>query len=210
MRRTLRCVIGTSTLVIAACLSACGKTDDTADKAKQTDTNLAGTWNLACANKDFAGVTHQSDSYNFSLLGDFDRSVKLFNSDGCTTQLAHIDSSGTTDSLGNSQKVDGAKDINFTVTQMEATVDDAEFAKTLNTIKYCGKEDWQVGAAFDMFGKDCAGEKMDKGEVIFQIYKIHDDQLFLGSPVTALWLDGNDASNRPSHLDENRGLAKQK
>ena len=70
----------------------------------------------------------------------------------------------------------------------------------LSAAAYCGVKDWTVDQEIDIAGKDCLGEKVASGQVLFDIYRIEGDDktLFVGNSMN--WFDNTDSVDRPTQL----------
>lgn len=200
-----------TTLTIGVVLSACGAfgTKEKGRKAKETDTSLAGEWRGTCNKLDWLGLTSNRQVLTFSAVGDFDRVTTVYSDNACNLSGATVTERGTVATLGKSNFVADAKDINFTVSTATIAPANDDSAKSLNTVSYCGRTDWQKDVTVDVLGKECLGKNHAKGEVNFDIYRLDGDKKLLTFGKGSIWLDKSDASTRPTELDETKVFEKQ-
>ncbi len=196
-------------LCILGVASSCGafKTKSKGAKVRQTDTNLGGVWTTGCTNSDWLGLVSQSETLKFSALGDFDRTTTLFSDGQCATPNLELTVRGTFDTLGDDAKVEGSDDINFTVTSASTTPRSENGATILNAVSYCEVSNWANGQTVDTLDNACAGS-WHKGSVIFDIYRLDQDNKNLRFGRPSFFLDRGDAGSRPESLDETSALTK--
>jgi hypothetical protein len=205
--RVAGAVLG-SALVLTGC-SLDDKDDDKKDtgrKIDQTDLALDGHWQSNCLGLDWLGFAQSQESYSFSALGDFTKDTTVFKDD-CTAAQAVITVKGTAASLGQAEGVADAKALNLTIVEATLTPRTEGVVTALNTAKYCGKEDWHLDESVDILGLDCAGESYAKGQTVFDIYRLQDNQLLFGKS-TMIWFDATTVADRPTELDQERVFVK--
>lgn len=197
--------LGASFVMVAAC--GAFDTKDSGRKADEVDSELNGTWSSACLDTSFVGLTQSRETFAFSGLADFDKTTEIF-TDACNTQAASLLVTGTYAKTGDADVVDGAKNINFTITGAALTPKTDDTARLLNRASYCGVTDWARDQEVDILGKDCAGESYANGDVVFDIYKVGDEELRFGQS-GLIFFDGSNASDRPRELSDERIFSKQ-
>jgi hypothetical protein len=186
---------------VAVAVAGCGafETKKKGGKADEIETELTGTWRQECIGVDFLEIANKKDAYTFSALGDFERKLELYSGDNCEDLQGTLRSSGTYSVVGDAEDVDDAQNLNFTVREMTLEPESDDLARALSAAKYCGVKDWSVDKEVSLVSRDCAGESVDEGEVVFDIYNVEDDVLYLGN--ANKWFDKTDASDRPDELD---------
>ncbi len=192
--------------------AGCGgmSTDDKGAKGDENDLDLAGKWIDGCLAKDALKLTHQANVLTFSALGDFDRVTTLHRSDVCAEPQIETSVHGTYDVVGQAENVQGGADnINFTVLKATVTAKSDDAVQILSAAAYCGVKDWTVDQEIDIAGKDCLGEKVASGQVLFDIYRIEGDDktLFVGNSMN--WFDNTDSVDRPTQLATDHPYTKQ-
>lgn len=193
-------------------LSGCGAfdTEKKGSKAGENEPELTGSWKSGCMTADFLKLTHETTTLTYSVLGDFDRVVMLHADDQCASPSVEFKVVGTYDAVGEAQSVEGgAENINYTVHEARLAAKSDDAAKLLSAAKYCGVTDWKVDEEVDIAGKDCLGESLDKGEVVFDIFRLQDDGKTLLVGDTLLWFDATDADDRPTQLATDYPYTKQ-
>jgi hypothetical protein len=147
--------------VLAASMAivGCGTfgTKQSGRKAKQNSSELAGTWKLGCSSFGFLGITGQKDLFIFSVVGDFDRSLYIFEDSECKAEVGRFDSKGTYAVIGHAEDMsDGTQDLNFTIRNFTLTVATDDFAKALNASNFCGVTDWNVNQTVNLINRECS------------------------------------------------------
>jgi hypothetical protein len=199
-----------SVVTIVAISGGCGmfSTKNKGQKARENDSQLAGQWQAECAKKDWLGFSYQRQTFQFSVVGDFDRTTALFSDEGCVTALTTLIEHGTYASLGESSAVAGSREINLTITQASIKPHTDDGAKLLNDVGYCDITTWERDRSDDVLGKNCAGTTHPSGEVVFDIYSIEDGGKRLLTGKGSLWVDKSEANLRPTKLDDVRVYTK--
>lgn len=171
-------------------------------KVRENDNALTGTWQNSCTKMDWLGFSYNQVSFKFSVLGDFEKTTSLFDDESCSTRIGALSESGTYAALGDAASTPQAKDINLTISEAKITADSDQAVKLLNAAAYCGISEWQKGQASDVLNKDCIGFRHAKGKVVFDIYKVDQDNHRLAVGKSSLFLDKSGAESRPQNLDE--------
>jgi len=192
-----------SLVTIGILTSACGafSTKNKGQKTQENDRQLAGQWQDSCTKKDWLGFTYQRQTFQFSAIGDFDRTTTLYSDEGCATALSTLLEHGTYASLGESAAAPGARDINLTITEASLKPQTDDGAKLLNDVSYCDVTTWERDKDVSVLGKNCAGTTHPSGEVVFDLYRIENEGKHLVTGKGSLWVDKSEASSRPESLD---------
>ena len=195
-------------IVVGALITGCGvfSTKSKGKKETQTIIALSGEWRSECIKGDWFDFSQYIDIYKFSALGDFDKISTMYK-DQCNTAELTTTLRGTYDALGATKDVPDAKDINFTVTEALVSPRSDIATETLNAVSYCGVSDWKTNKEFSVLDKDCTGMDFKKGTVVFDIYRLKDNRLYLGKKMTFFSAETNDT--RPAKLEEDRALVRQ-
>jgi hypothetical protein len=197
-------------LAFGVVVAGCGafSTKKKGQKARENDNALTGTWQNSCTKMDWLGFTYNQVTFKFSVLGDFEKTTSLYDNESCTSAIGSLSESGTYAALGDAAATPQAKDINFTISEAKISADTDQAIKLLNTGAYCGISDWQKGQATDVLDKPCVGFQHTKGKVIFDIYKVDQDNKRLETGKGSIFLDKGDADARPKDLDETNVFVK--
>lgn len=192
--------------LILSMVVGCNDDDDDNDKVgqviEQFDQSLTGDWQTPCLQNEWNGLIAAKDELTFSAIGDFEKELLRYSDDQCETPIFSIKLNGTYASLDKNQAAQDARNINFTITKAELEVNNPQAVDLLNRLEYCGIRNWQVGQSRDILGKDCLGPDINQGSVIFDIYNVENNKLFLGD---ALVLENiGNAENRPTQLNSSR------
>ncbi len=201
------------TLALSLLAAGCGgfSTEDDGAKVDENDFALTGTWKDGCIAKDALKTTHQTTVLTFSALGDFDRVTTLHNgSDVCFNPQIEITVRGTYDVVGKAENIQGGADnLNFTVHKATVTPKSADAVQILSALGYCGVKDGTVDQEIDIAGQECLGEKVETGQVLFDIYRIEGDDRTLLVGDTMNWFDNTDSVDRPTQLATDHPYTKQ-
>ncbi|MCX6116514.1 MAG: hypothetical protein NT027_03160 [Proteobacteria bacterium] len=201
-----KCILGTATV---CAISACGifGTKESGEKGKENSTELSGTWKLDCSKFDFLGLTGERETFVFSMIGDFERTLYVYDDVHCKTEVGKFETKGTYADLGQtSNAADGVKNINFTITEFDFTPGTDSATKILNLASYCGNTNWVAGEKVSLIGKSCLSGKISKGDTIFEVVKHQDNSLYFSDK---LGIVGQRASlDRPSAVDASRAFDK--
>jgi hypothetical protein len=187
----------------------CGafKTKSKGEKARQTNMHLAGTWTTDCTKLDWLGLTSERETLKFSALGDFDRTSTLYTDGTCGSAGVELTVRGTFDTLGPDSKLAGSDDINFTVVAAAATPRSDLGTAALNVDNYCDNSTWSTDATVDILDRDCAGS-WRKGSVVFDVYRLENDNKNLRFGRHSFFQDKTDAASRPTALDDEHALVR--
>jgi hypothetical protein len=198
-------------LSLVSVLSGCGAfgTKENGKKSQENNQKLTGEWKSNCSAFGWLGLTHKTDTLTFGALGDFDGATTAFVDDACSTPVTTLTQHGTYASLDASKSVEGATNINFTITSAAITAQSDDAAKMLNAASYCGITAWANGKAIDVMDKPCLGATHPSGEVLFDIYELSNGDDLLNFGKGSLFLDQDDANSRPTTLDESRAFIRQ-
>jgi hypothetical protein len=199
--------LGLAVLVTAPVIIGCGafKTKNHGQKQRQTNMHLAGTWITGCTKLDWLGLTSERETVIFSALGDFDRTSTVFTDGNCESAGVELTVRGTFDTLGPDSQLAGSDDINFTVTAATATTRNDLGTNTLNAGEYCDNASWSTNQTVDIIDRECAGS-WRKGSVVFDIYRLDNDNKKLRFGRHSFFQDKSDAASRPAVLDEEHAL----
>jgi hypothetical protein len=188
----------------AAILTAsCGilDTDDKGKKAEENAPALAGTWETECVENSALELSRSKREYSFNAVGDFDKTESYYAADDCGNADVVYTVKGTYDDKGNSPDNQDVTMINFTINEALVTVNSDTAIDAMNAVKLCGISDWAVGKETDVTGKDCMGSKVNKGDVIFEVYKLEDDNSDLYFGQNFVFLTETNASERPTDVN---------
>lgn len=206
---TKKVVLGLSLGLVVSC--GVFKTEEKGKKAQQMDPEIADQWKSDCVPATVLNLTHTIKDYRFSAIGDFDKREHFYNDNQCSKEIFSYQITGTYSVVGDAKMGNNAKNINYTINKVTVTPVDDSAVNILNTANFCGSSDWQKGAEKDVTGKECLGLNIDKGNVVYDIYRINKDVnpklLYLGSNFYL----GQDKSltERPENLDEQTPLKEQ-
>ncbi len=194
------------TLVVASLSSGCGafSSKKSGKKLEENDQQLAGEWLGKCLKKDWFGFSYQQQKLNFSSIGDFDRATMIYSDQACKDAVGTLEEHGTYAVLGDSPAASGARDINMTITSATVKPQNNKATDEYNNKKYCGIDNWQLDQSQDVLGKACDGVSHPNGEVIFDIYRLEDENKGLKTGKSSILFGGNDAASRPTKLNEDQ------
>ena len=210
MNSKVKITAALATLALASATVGCGAfgTKNKGQKGRENDNALAGKWQNSCSKMDWLGFSYNQVTFNFSGLGDFDKTTTLFSDANCATAIGSLTENGTYAALGDSPALTGAQNINFTISEAKVSADTDTAVNLFNGVSYCGISSWQKGQATDVLDKPCVGFQHPKGAVIFDVYKVDQDGKRLQTGKGSLFLDKSEASARPSKLDETNVFTK--
>ena len=201
-------------LITLPTLAGCGafKTSDSGQKGDQVNPQLAAEWDSNCAAIGFMGFASKASILTIGAIGDFDRETQVFSAAGCASgdQALSMKVSGTYDIVGDANIAgEAAKNINFTVNTASLTPTSQHAVDLLNAASYCGVTAWQTGTAVDIAGKDCAGESLKQGAVVFDVYEqAGNDVIYFGN--APMWFDRTSSGDRPTALDKSVTFSRKK
>ena len=197
--------------IFAVSIAGCGmlSTKNKGEKAQQNDNSLAGEWRAGCNKFDWFGFSYQQEVLKFSVVGDFDKVTSFYSDSTCAEPMGNLSEHGTYAALGSASSAEGARDINFTVTQVSVTADSEDAVKLLNAGSYCGISAWQKGQKTDILGKSCGGMNHPSGEGVFDVYRVDSDGKRLQTGRGSLFTGNrSDANSRPGKLDDTHVYSK--
>lgn len=156
-----------------------------------------------------ACIPEQGASYVIELA--------LAEDDGAYGAIAYLDGTCKTPgilqtmkiSAGNdtaSSEVEGASNLDITVNQYLITPVDARVVSFLNSQKLCGLNNWALNVANDVTGKNCQGQTVNAGDVMYDIYMSQGNSLWLGD--SSGENDGSSEEKRPNSLDKDNTFTK--
>lgn len=158
--------------------------------------SLEGTWITPCD-------TDQQSQQVLTFHGNaLSTQVRQAADASCATVRQIITAEGTFSIGLQSSVVAEAFDSEFTVSRILLTVLDSEEIPSINHASACGYNDWAVGVAKDVTGKDCGGGALmpKAGEQRYDILRfLGSDHYLTGKQTTQF--DGLSAANRPRELD---------
>lgn len=190
-------------------LAGCGAIESVKEekkKVEEKDLKLIDEWATECyENKDIE-PSFVREEMKFKLNGDFDKVTFLHTDGECSNEVLRYTVSGTYNEAGRVEDKPNVEKINLNVAQVVLQPQTDEEANSLSEKKMCGKTDWKKGESVEVQGLDCEGEDYKNGDVIFDIYEIDGDKLFLGK--TFLFFDKSDADLRPSNVNTDKPYTK--
>lgn len=191
-------------------LSGCGalKRDNNEDDSSpndQRDLKLIGSWERGCERADILGLQSRKVKLNFDLGLGFFREQTIFAKDVCADERIVEKQTGTYAKVGDAQGVEGAYQINFTVKNAFVTPRSDQAADDLNKVKYCGLDNWKNDVEQKITNVPCKSG-YNEGQVLFDIYKLDENNLQLGQ--AGFLLDGSNNNARPATLDTLRPYVK--
>jgi hypothetical protein len=199
-------------LACGAALTACGSMgndDDEGRKGGEVENELVGDWVSSCENQgplgiiDLVSVKHEM---NFGLVpGDVEKKVHRFSDKDCMTALYDETIVASYGVVGDATEA-GAQNLNITVHKVTVMPHTGGAAK-LNDVRFCDATDWADGVQKDVTGKSCDGKALAEGAVIFDIYDVDGNNLFLGAD--SFFENGSSPDARPAKLDREHPLLKQ-
>ena len=203
----LKRILLSTTLLV----SSCGIIN-TAEKGKKSEENapeLAGDWKSACVANSALKLSHTQRDFNFNAIGDFDKTESFFKDDLCDESFVTYQVMGTYDEKGENPENADIQMINFTVNEANLTADTGGAVTILNGLKFCGISDWKMGEERNITSQDCTGFKVNKGDVIFESYKLEDNNsdLYLGQKFVFLAKDNS--NERPKDVNKNAGFTRE-
>lgn len=189
-----------------ALLVSCGLTEKDKKRAKSAKETIevAGTWTTKCINRNFLVTSvYQREQLEFSIRNNFEKQIIRHDDEDCKDENFRTTIRGGYEVLGESDKAKHGKDINFTIRSIHITAFTPGMVTTLNDASYCGIDNWQADNERNVTGRDCVGLAVDRGDVLFDVYKIEDERLYLGK--TFLGFDEPVKLNlRPNKFDESK------
>lgn len=100
----------------------------------------------------------------------------------------------------------GAKEIDIKIKESTATMRSSAAVEEANAIKAFGYSDWKLDEPKNIPGPFAPEPDESLDDMIYQIFKIQDDQLLTGDPATG---GTKNPSERPVSLDQSFVLKKQ-
>lgn len=194
MKRLIVTTVGASLLTIASC----GVEGKKSKKKTEKTIEIYGEWEQDCKSFDFAGLSHYADQVKFNPVSEFEQKTRIYDNSKCEDGLAELTVRGDFEILGEAKGVEGARNINFTIKEARFKPQDDKAVDALNTLKYCGFENWKKNQSKDILNRNCKGAKYSDGMVIFDIYKREKDTIFFGEANN--WLAGKTTNDRPAEL----------
>jgi hypothetical protein len=195
-------------LLMAAALgltTACGlfETEKRGKKSEENEPDIAGNWTSNCIKSPGLGVPMARAEYSFNAIGDFDKTENFYAGETCDSPIVTGIVSGTYDAKGKHPDNDDVKMINLTVDEVFVTANTDEGVETLNRIKFCGKDNWEVGEDVEVTGEDCGPYSFNKGDVVYDVYDVkEEDKLYFGKSL-ALTEEEEDPAERPKDINTN-------
>jgi len=182
-------------------------TKDRGKKVEQNSTELAGTWDLGCSERDFMGFTGIKEKLGFSFIGDYERSIRLHDDTSCKTEVGRFDIKGTYAVLGATANTnDGTRDINLTLAGFDFTALTDSLASVLNAQNFCGRSNWVINQTVSLLGSDCAIGKVNRGDVMYDIFLIDNKSLFFSDKIDVIGF--RPSLTRPEKLDTSHPYVK--
>lgn len=129
--------------------------------------------------------------------------MKTFSDQQCKT-LTDIETESGTYTFGRLLTIpEGAQEIDFTIKKYEIVFYNQEEINELNSVKWCGYNDWTLGVSRDVTGKQCSEDEEDimpnVGEKNYDIVKLDVNSLFFGANDDDH--DGTSVDQRPVSLE---------
>lgn len=192
-------------LVSAAAITGCGIGERSKEARKDAENKweLSGEYSNRCHAPTIVNAILKDDfakeTYDYNVTGTFTQSYALHEDAACSQLKLTRSIGGKYEIVGDSDKVAEAKMVNLTINSATLTPGSDAVAVELNDDKYCGITDWKSGVASNILDKDCGGLTVRNGEVIFDIYKVQDNTLYMGK--TSFFRNGSSGSTRPEALD---------
>jgi hypothetical protein len=190
-----------SICALALGLMSCGKMmkGKSDKKMAQQDSALAHSWKAECASADVLQLTHTRRKISLNMLGNFDKTESFYGSAGCDKSYLNYKVSGTYATLGPSAHNADINSVNFTINKATITVFNQGTVEVMNRLEFCGKKDWKVSDEINVTNKKCKGLAVKRGDVIFDVYEVKDNTLFLGKKFFFLSTD-EAPSDRPDSV----------
>jgi hypothetical protein len=138
---------------------------------------LQGLWQGICIGEslDDDGGTGESSRQGFAFSGDqFVSRIERYFDLGCVSPIVRLEISGTF-AVGDAvASLNGAHDLDVTVSGLTAQLTNADFVDAANTEQFLGFDDWQANTARDVLGIDVfgTGHPLEQGSTIYQIFQI--------------------------------------
>ncbi len=192
------------TIIAASITSGCGvfSSEKSGKKLEENDRKLAGEWQGACTKQDWFGFAYQQQTLRFSSVGDFDRATAMYSDQQCREAVGTLEEHGTYAALGESKTAKGAHDINFTISSATVRPQSTSAAGEFNSKQYCGFDNWQRDQPKDVLGRECAGVKHPNGEVVYDIYRLENEDKRLLTGKGSIFFCADDAASRPTKLND--------
>lgn len=194
---------------VALLLTGCGAFEAAKDEKKKIDdrdSKLIHEWQTDCYENKDVDPSYVREEIKFKLNGDFDKVTVLHTDDQCKNEVLRYTVSGTYNEAGRVEDQPNVKKINLNVAKVFLMPQSDDEAKVLNDKKLCGKTDWTKDKAVEVQSLDCEGEDYKDGDVIFDIYEVDDNKLYLGK--TFLFFDKSDADLRPTRVNARKPYTK--
>lgn len=166
-------------LIASLILFSCDDSDsDNVERIVENDRDLIGSWDGACTSFDKLGLTGVQSKYEFGVDGNFEKSEQFFASDDCSGAAIEYRLVGDFDTSDRDNVPDS---ISYTIQESFLNLQSESVVKLANTVKLCGRSDWQVGERQEVTGADCEEVLSAKaGDQLQDIYQIDGDELFFG------------------------------
>jgi len=180
---------------------ACGKDDDDKDgqTIDQIPTELAGTYKSDCVANGVLGLSSTSRELSFSAVGDFDKKETYFSGDACAEAPSlTYKVNGTAQAVGKLPSDPSLEMLNFAVNDAYLTPGTEAIVNTMNTTRFCGKNDWAIGTEVSIAALDCSGFTIKKGDTINDVYDDRDGTLYFGKTFALLL---KQTGERPTEVD---------
>jgi hypothetical protein len=196
----MKLALASSMLAIGLLSFACDKDDDNDGQTiEEIPNQLAGTYKTDCTANGVLELSSSNRSIDFSSVGDFDKQEIYYAGDSCTDAPAlTYKVKGTVQDKGTLPENGELNMLNFSVNTAVLTPGTQALVNTMNTLKFCGKTDWAVGAESNIESLDCDGFTIKKGDVISDVYDDKDGTLYFGKTFALLL---KQTGERPTEVD---------
>jgi hypothetical protein len=185
--------------LVAGTMLGCGsKEAKKAGEQVNTDPALWGVWESECQANTFLDITQTVRSTEFSALGAFSKSETFYWGQDCAQDKGMtVYAAGEYEVRGAVEGQDDLTKLNLTVEESTATLHTDDAVSWANDLELCDIDDWRKDETRNILKKDCL-LSLNKGDVIFDVYKVDDEKLYFGNTIT--FLSENDADDRPSEV----------
>lgn len=180
-------------------LGGCGLSEDSKDNVTNPDLpDLVGTWQSNCAEAAVLDLAQTVKSLEFEGVSGYLKREAFFADGTCAQPGLEQITTGTYTLEGKLESDQSLEKINFNVDSVTLTPRSDQMVTTLETANFCGVTDWTKDIATDITGKECLGVSSDKGDVIFDVYRLQGNELRLSEKFLFLAPDSGD--ERPTSV----------
>lgn len=182
-------------------LTGCGLGKGSDENIKNPDTpKLVGSWESNCAEAAVLDLAQTKKELSFPSISEFAKTERFYADNTCNAPGLTERTVGTYTLEGKLEEDRSLEKINFHVNSSYLKPETDVVSTALNAANYCGVNDWKQGIEVEVTGKTCDGIASNKGDVIFDVYRLDDNKLQLSKKF--LFLTPNSGDDRPTEVSD--------